>query len=94
MTIPSPTAIEVKLTEADFNSRRFNRDVVHFNGGRVFFGWGSPTAVMAGEELEFAYGQSLRLGTTPSRRYGHHDHTFGESLFALDPLQLRLCLSG
>lgn len=28
------------LTEADFNSWRFNRDAVHFNGGKVFFGWG------------------------------------------------------
>jgi hypothetical protein len=28
------------FTEADFNSWRFNRDAVHFNGGKVFFGWG------------------------------------------------------
>jgi hypothetical protein len=32
-----PTLI---LTEADFNSWRFNRDAVHFNAGKEFFGWG------------------------------------------------------
>lgn len=31
---------EAKLTEADFNGWRFNRDAVHFNGGAKFFGWG------------------------------------------------------
>ena len=29
-----------RLSEADFNSWRFNRDVMHFNGGAAFFGWG------------------------------------------------------
>lgn len=28
------------FTEADFNGWRFDRDAVHFNGGKVFFGWG------------------------------------------------------
>jgi hypothetical protein len=28
------------LTELDFNSWRFNREAVHFNGGREFFGYG------------------------------------------------------
>jgi hypothetical protein len=28
------------VTESDFNGWRFNRDAVHFNGGREFFGWG------------------------------------------------------
>lgn len=28
------------FTEADFNSWRFNRDAIHFNGGKVFFGYG------------------------------------------------------
>src|SRR5687767_12756070 len=28
------------FTEADFNSWRFNRDAVHFNGGKQFFGYG------------------------------------------------------
>lgn len=30
----------MNFTETDFNSWRFNRDAVHFNGGNVFFGWG------------------------------------------------------
>ncbi|MBR0871172.1 hypothetical protein JQ633_12445 [Bradyrhizobium tropiciagri] len=30
----------MSFTEADFNAWRFNRDVVHFNGGKEFFGWG------------------------------------------------------
>lgn len=28
------------FTEKDFDSWRFNRDAVHLNGGREFFGWG------------------------------------------------------
>lgn len=28
------------LTKTDFDGWRFNRDDVHFNGGREFFGWG------------------------------------------------------
>lgn len=28
------------FTAADFERWRFNRDAVHFNGGREFFGWG------------------------------------------------------
>lgn len=28
------------FTEADYNSWRFRKDAVHFNGGKVFFGWG------------------------------------------------------
>ncbi len=28
------------FTEEDFNGWRFRRNAVHFNGGKVFFGWG------------------------------------------------------
>jgi len=28
------------FTESDFNGWKFHRDAVHFNGGKVFFGWG------------------------------------------------------
>lgn len=28
------------FTERDFNTWRFNRNAVHFNGGKDFFGWG------------------------------------------------------
>lgn len=30
----------MSFTESDFNSWRFNRGAVHFNGGKVFFGYG------------------------------------------------------
>jgi hypothetical protein len=30
----------MKLTEADYTGWRFIRDAVHFNGGKVFFGYG------------------------------------------------------
>lgn len=30
----------MKLTEADYNGWKFQRDAVHFNGGRMFFGYG------------------------------------------------------
>ena len=30
----------MKLTEADYNGWKFQRDAMHFNGGSVFFGYG------------------------------------------------------
>ncbi len=37
---PAATASHAPLTEADFNGWKFVKDAVHFNGGKVFFGWG------------------------------------------------------
>lgn len=38
--MPTEREIDIAFTEADFNSWRFNHDAVHFNGGKVFFGYG------------------------------------------------------
>jgi hypothetical protein len=37
---PAATVSHTALTEADYDSWRFIKDAVHFNGGNVFFGWG------------------------------------------------------
>jgi hypothetical protein len=37
---PAETVAHTGFTEADFNGWQFNRDAVHFNGGKVFFGYG------------------------------------------------------
>lgn len=34
------TVSRALLTEADYNCWRFKKDAVHFNGGKVFFGYG------------------------------------------------------
>lgn len=38
--IPAATVSHAAFTEADFNGWRFNRDAMHINGGKVFFGYG------------------------------------------------------
>ncbi len=40
MTKTTADAGRTAFTEADFNGWRFDRDAMHFNGGKVFFGHG------------------------------------------------------
>lgn len=37
---PAETVSHAAFTAADYNGWRFKKDAVHFNGGKVFFGYG------------------------------------------------------